>query len=177
MNYYVRYFDSETLVHTPEEVIDFLASLPDIEMTQQMADEIMEYASNDVGYPKRYKVRPRLYFIIIKTLAETMQDFKEKKALRQNDDPSSPGYQEQMRLKAKRCGWYEGEMDFKRVIVMPNGKCEYRDTVFVARCIADSAIDCYNRIAKHLMERIDQRSQLPSPKGEKFKYTFLGAAR
>ncbi len=31
---------------------------------------------------KRYKVRPRVYFIVIKTAAATMQDFKDKKALR-----------------------------------------------------------------------------------------------
>ena len=45
-------------------------------------DDIRDYAASDVCYPKRYKVRPRIYFIVIKTAAATMQDFKDKKALR-----------------------------------------------------------------------------------------------
>ena len=48
---------------------------PDIEA------DIRDYAASDVYYPKRYKVRQRVYFIVIKTTAATMMDFKQKKAL------------------------------------------------------------------------------------------------
>ena len=67
MNLYLRYFDSEVLVHNVEEALDFLSSIPDIQLTPELEDDIRNYAASDVFYPKRYKVRPRVYFIVIKT--------------------------------------------------------------------------------------------------------------
>ena len=84
MNLYLRYFDNEILVHSVKEAIDFLSSIPDIHMTPELEADIRNYALSDVYYPKRYKVRSRIYFIIIKTLAETMLDFKQKKAVHPN---------------------------------------------------------------------------------------------
>jgi hypothetical protein len=180
MNLYLRYFDSETLVPTVEDAIDFLASIPEIGMDDDLAEDIRAYAESDVFYPKRYKVRPRVYFIIIKTEAATMLDFKQKKALRstnQNDgrDTVAPAL---MRLTEVREGWYEGALDFKRVVLVPaTGKHEYRDTHFVARCKAASGQDCYNRIVEHLRDRVDGRSQFPSAKGKNFKFKFLGLCK
>ena len=82
MNLYIRYFDSEVLVHNADEALDFLSSIPEIQITRDLETDIRGYASNDIFYPKRYKVRPRVYFIVIKTEAETMEDFKNKKAVR-----------------------------------------------------------------------------------------------
>ena len=82
MNLYLRYFDRETLVSTVDEAIDFLKSIDEIEMTPDLEADIRDYVASDVFYPKRYKIHPRVYFIIIKTEAATMQDFKEKKAVR-----------------------------------------------------------------------------------------------
>ena len=173
MNYYLRYFDDEILVSTPDEAIDFLASISEINMTPEMEADVREYLESDVLYPKRYKVRPRIYFIIIKTEAATMQDFKDKKALR-HDAAASPKMSEQSRLNEENHGWYEGRIDFKRVVINHNGKCEYRDTAFVAQCVANSPMDCYNRIVDHLRSRVDSRSQFPSAKGKNFNYKFLG---
>ncbi len=50
-------------------------------MDAELEADIRDYAASDVCYPKRYKVRPRVYFIVIKTAAATMQDFKDKKAV------------------------------------------------------------------------------------------------
>ena len=81
MNLYLRYFDRETLVHTVDEAIAFLSEIEDVDMNRILEADIREYAASDVFYPKRYKVRPRIYFIIIKTEADTMKDFKDKKAV------------------------------------------------------------------------------------------------
>ena len=64
MNLYLRYFDRETLVPTVDEAIEFLSSIDEIEMNPLLEADIREYASSDVFYPKRYKVHPRVYFII-----------------------------------------------------------------------------------------------------------------
>lgn len=181
MNLYLRYFDKETLVQSVDEAIDFLSSIDEIGMNPMLEADIREYAASDVFYPKRYKIRPRVYFIIIKTEAATMLDFKEKKALRSNADAPvkdrsvSPVIQ---KLSEVHEGWYEGVMDFKRVLLVPGtGKFQYRDTHFVAQVKASSGLDCYNRIVDHLRERVDERSQFPSAKGKNFSFRYLGKAK
>lgn len=129
-------------------------------------------------FPKRYKVRPRVYFIIIKTTARTMQDFKDKKALHaveQMPDRRDPSVSAAMRLSEELPGWYEGSLDFKRVVLIPEtGKHEYRDTHFVADVKACSGRECYDRIVDYLRTIVDNRSQFPSAKGKNFHFTYLG---
>lgn len=179
MNLYLRYFDKETLVSNVDEALDFLHSIQDFTVTPEMEADIRSYAESDVFYPKRYKVRAHVYFIVIKTMANTMLEFKQKKAVRS----SAPGGSDRRtaadnimtRLSEEMPGWYEGELDFKRVVMVPStGKHEYRDTKFVARCKANSGIDCYNRIVEHLRGRVDSRSQFPSAKGKNFHFKYLG---
>lgn len=181
MNLYLRYFDNETLVHNVEEALDFLHSIPEIEVTPDLEADIRDYAQSEVFYPKRYKIRQRVYFIIIKTTAESMADFKQKKALHPNNAGPVQNKKDTVsnimnRLQEELPGWYEGTLDFKRVVMIPaTGKFEYRDTHFVARCKAMSGQDCYYRIVEHLKSRVDSRSQFPSAKGKNFHFTYLGA--
>jgi hypothetical protein len=180
MNLYLRYFDKEVLVSTVDEAISFLATIDDIGMNQELENDIREYVSSDVFYPKRYKVRPRVYFIIIKTEASTMQDFKEKKAVRPvaHEGKVASVSPVLMKLNEERFGWYECSIDFKRVLLVPGtNKFQYRDTHFVAQMKGYSGIDCYNRIVEHLRERVDERSQFPSAKGKNFRFTYLGMTK
>lgn len=189
MNFYLRYFDDEVLVYSADEAIDFLYSIPDIGMTPRMEDDVRAYLASDQAYPKRYKVRPHIYFIIIKTIAATMEDFKQKKALRgaatalasgepqdhANEPHDNDGGLIPVHLSQQVQGWYEGCLDFKRVLMIPaTGKFEYRDTHFVVRCKANSGLDCYNRMVDYLRERVDGRSQFPSPRGKSFYFKYLG---
>lgn len=106
-----------------------------------------------------------------------MADFKQKKALRGNAEGGTqqPSNSAVMKLNEERAGWYEGTLDFKRVVMVPStGKHEYRDTHFVVQCKANSGQDCYNRIVEHLRTRVDGRSQFPSAKGKNFKFKYLG---
>ena len=174
MNLYLRYFDREILVNNVDDAVAFLAEIDEIGMNPMLEQDIRDYVTSDVMYPKRYKVRPRIYFIIIKTDAASMQDFKDKRALHEGvaDKSASPVM---MRLNEERYGWYEGVLDFKRVQLVPGtGKFQYRDTHFVARCKASSGLECYNRIVDHLSQRVDSRSQFPSAKGKNFKFAYLG---
>ena len=182
MNLYLRYFDKETLAHNVDEALAFLRSIPEIGMNSNIESDIRDYVASDVFYPKRYKVRQRVYFIIIKTTAATMLDFKQKKALHSSPQQNMLGGDkrelpspEMMRLNEARPGWYEGSLDFKRVVMIPStGKHEYRDTHFVVQCKAMSGMDCYNRIVDHLRGRVDNRSQFPSAKGKNFHFKYLG---
>ena len=182
MNLYLRYFDKETLAHNVDEALAFLRSIPEIGMNSNIESDIRDYVASDVFYPKRYKVRQRVYFIIIKTTAATMLDFKQKKALHSSPQQNMLGGDKRelpstvmMRLNEERPGWYEGSLDFKRVVMIPStGKHEYRDTHFVVQCKAMSGMDCYNRIVDHLRGRLDNRSQFPSAKGKNFHFKYLG---
>ena len=178
MNLYLRYFNDETLVHDVEEALVFLSNLDEIEITPELEADLREYVESSDFYPKRYKVHSRQYFIVIKTEAETLQDFKDKKAVRQ---PAAGGNdskaQEQKRLQTILPGWYEGTLDFKRVVVNHLGKCEYRDTTFTAQCKAESIQDCYNRICDYLLTCVDKRSQFPAARGKNFHCHYLGAEK
>lgn len=168
------------MVNNVDDAIDFLCSIGEIGMNPVLEADVREYAASDVYYPKRYKIRPRVYFIIIKTEAATMLDFKEKRALH---NPAQDGREKivppvMSRLSEEQFGWYEGTIDFKRVLQVPGtGKFQYRDTHFVARCKANSGQECYNRIVDHLRQRVDSRSQFPSIKGKNFKFRYLGLCK
>lgn len=108
-----------------------------------------------------------------------MQDFKEKKAVKGANGNGTDRHLEAANvmnhLTEEVAGWYEGAIDFKRVVLIPStGKHEYRDTHFVANVKAESPIDCYRRIVEHLRDRVDSRSQFPSAKGKNFHYRYLG---
>ncbi|MCD8289357.1 MAG: hypothetical protein LUC49_03100 [Prevotella sp.] len=182
MNLYIRYFDHEALVTTVDEALEFLASVPDIRVDADMEADVRAYAANDMCYPKRYKVRPRAYFILIKTTATTMEDFKQKKAVNsmqmlKASRPGSPATK-LASLMETREGWYEGRLNFKRMVQKPQtGKYEYRDTAVVYQCKAVSGMDCYNRIVEHLKTKVNSRSQFPSAKGANFKFKYLGKCK
>ncbi len=180
MNLYIRYFDYEALTTSFDQAFDFLYSIDEIGMNPRIEQDVRDYMNSNVLFPKRYKVRSKVYFIMIKTTAHTMEEFKNhKKGQANGEEFISAAKQQQneilQHLNEERFGWYEGCMEFKRVVVNPNtGKCVYIDTRFIAQCKAMSAADCYNRLVDHLQQKVDSRSQFPSVKGKNFQYRFLG---
>lgn len=176
MNLYIRYFDDETLVHSVEEALHFLSSLDDMEITDEMVSELEKFMSSSAMYPKHIKVRARSFFIVIKTTAESMEEFKakgagqlklekaaQKEALASYDEPQP--------------GWYAARIVFKRVVTLPETqKCHYVDTTFVCKVKAESPHDCYDKVLGHLRDRqeVDVRSQFPSIKSGNFEWDYLG---
>lgn len=192
MNLYIRYFDDECVVSTVDQALEFIGRFPDFNITPQFVEDFRQYAEGPMPYPKRYKVRTRVYFIVIKTNAASLAEFKangkgvaENSEVSEGDAPVMPELSMRQRqkelmrshLQAERPGWYEASLDFKRVIYVPErDRYDYIDTTFAARLKAHSAQDCYDRIMDHLHSRgdIDPRSQFPSARGKNFRYTYLG---
>lgn len=177
MNLYIRYFDEECVVGSVDEAVDFLSSIPGITLDEYVVGDLRQYVAGSVHYPKRYKVRPRVYFIVIKTTANTLEEFKVHGGKVQM--PAGGGNNETVPLRATAdsVGWYEGRILFKRVISIPGtNKFQYKDTNFCARVKAHNAAECYNRIVTHLRQRedVDSRSQFPSMKGRNFTWKYLG---
>lgn len=185
MNIYARYFDHEAITQTFDQLIDFLTSLREIPITQELIEDLDEYVHGDSPYPKRYKVRPRIYFILIKTTANSMEEFKARRKENTEFAPAAPSYPQNYTphreyrtpLHEGREGWYLGQLNFKRVLLIPGTqKFQYRDTVFSAYVRANSPLHCYTRIVEHLKSRqdVDPRSQFPSAKGSNYTYEYLG---
>ena len=181
MNIYARYFDQDILVYSVEELIDFLSSIPDIHVTPELINDIHNYVEGDMPYPKRYKIRPRVYFILIKTTANTMEEFKtHRKQVTVTPPLDGEAFNKKefklSQLAEERQGWYKGHIAFKRVIQIPGtGKFQYQDTDFVALVKAFSGQDCYNKIVNHLKNRsdIDLGSQFPSARGQNYQFTYI----
>ena len=198
MNLYIRYFDDEVVVKSVDEALNFIAGIEGFNVTPQFEADFRQYVEGSMPYPKRYKVRTRVYFIVIKTTAESLEEFKANgKAAQEEKDFHDeylgeledglvgekprpflrPKDQALIRLNDEAPGWYEGVVNFKRVVRnLTTGKFDYVDTTFIARVKAYSGMDCYNRIIDHLRTRsdIDPRSQFPSAKGKNFQFTYLG---
>ena len=168
MNIYARYFDQDTLVYSFDELMDFLSSIPDIRITPELVEDVRNYVESDMPYPKRYKIRPRVYFILIKTTAESLSAFKanRKNPQEQTTSDNEPFNKKEIRigqLMEERKGWYKGTIIFKRVILIPETqKFQYQDTQFSALVYLKNRQD------------IDLRSQFPSSRGQNFRFVFMG---
>lgn len=178
MNLYIRYFDEENVVGSAQEAYDFLSSLPGVDLSTDFTGELQQYMDSQVPYPKRYKVRPRVYFIAIKTSAADLAEFKANGGKVQVQQPVEEHKVPSVQVNYNDMpGWYEGVITFKRVVPIPGTqKFQYLDTRFKARCKAHNASECYERLVDHLRSRsdIDPRSQFPSAKGKNFFCTYLG---
>lgn len=176
MNLYIRYFDDETLVGSVEEALNFLSSLDDVEVDEEMAAELEKFMASSAMYPKHIKVRARSFFIAIKTTASSMEEFKAKGA-NQNNVEKAAQKEAAAQYSKPQPGWYEAKITFKRVIFLTDiQKCHYFDTPFACKVKADSIQDCYDKVVGHLRGRedVDDRSQYPSIKSPNFEWKFLG---
>ncbi len=185
MNLYLRFFNEEVLVENVDQAIEFLSSIPEVNMDDALRNDILRYAESNNPYPKRFKVGPKVYFIIIKTTANTMEEFKAyaENAANAEQEPIPSRKEEReaqtSAMEKEAPGWYSAWMKFKRVVPMEGtNKFQYIDTEFEARLKAHSVADCYNRIVDHLRTRgdVDTRSQFPSARGRNFKAELLEPA-
>ena len=176
MNLYIRYFDEEALVYSVEEALDFLSSLDDVEITDEMINELEKFMNSSAMYPKHIKAHARSFFIAIKTTANSMEEFKAKGAGQIKMEKTAQ--KEAMAQYSKpQPGWYSAYVLFKRVVSFPETlKSHYVDTPFACKVKAESAQDCYDKVISHLRSRqdIDTRSQFPSIKSANFEWNFLG---
>lgn len=179
MNLYLRYFNDEVLVENADQAIDFLSQIPDVTLDDALCKDLIRYAESSNPYPKRFKISSKVYFIVIKTTAKTMEEFKAYQSeAATTDAPVETGKEMRTRTQAtEQPGWYQANIKFKRVLpVAGTNKFQYEDTEFEVKLKAHSVQDCYNRVVDHLRTRsdVDARSQFPSIRGRNFKAEFLG---
>ena len=190
MNLYLRFFNDEVLVENADQAIEFLTKLPEMKISDTISRELQQYAESNNPYPKRFKISPKVYFIVIKTTAQTMEEFKSYAENTATNTAADATLEEKPELhletgkaalartlSTERPGWYQATIKFKRVMsVEGTNKFRYVDTEFCARLKAYSVQDCYNRVIDHLRTRadVDPRSQFPSIRGRNFKADYQG---
>lgn len=183
MNLYIRYFAHETLAHNLEESLAFIESIGEFTVNESFSERINNFIESSSAYPMRLKVSYSNYILFLKTEAEDLEEFhileqKNKEEQEENKQTLADKKRQMMEaLNESTPGWYETNVLFKRVVIVPDTlKCQYVDTSFTAQVKAESAMDAYNRTISHLQHRddIDQRSQFPSVRSDAFSYKFLG---
>ncbi len=180
MNVYARFFDNEIVANSFDELWSFICGIEGLIVTEPLRLDVLEYVEGKYSYAKRFKVNTRSYFILIKTTATTLQEFKENA----NKDSSITKMDLEKEkenfariINERNVGWYMATLLFKRVVPQEvTGKFQYINTEFSAKLKACSIQDCYDRVITHLKSRedVDPRSQFPSIKGHNFIAHFQG---
>lgn len=182
MNLYLRYFDDEVVVSSAEEGYRFLCAATNEELDIKHLDNLTSYMESTANFTKRFKIRPRVYYVGIKTDAADISEFKQRGQILAEERAIKAANGEQTvsrmsRFAEEQPGWYEGKLLFKRVVFnIDTSRNEYIDTEFSAIVKAHSIEDLYGRLCDYLHTRpdIDPRSQLPSIKGHNFQYEYIG---
>lgn len=180
MNYYVRYFDSEGVCPTPQELVEFVSGIPQILMTEELSDAIYKFCEDKTSFPRHFRLPNKNTFIVIKTTASSLEEFKLRGA-NGGVVPVDGAKEEKDRKRASAdeiCpGIYEVNIGFRRAIVNPEThKCSFVEESFVAEMQAQTQRDCYEAVLDYLKNHpdIDSRSQYPSIRSSNFTVKLVG---
>lgn len=177
MNYYARYFDSEGVLPSPQDLVDFIGSIPQITMTEELSDAILKFCSDKTSFPRHFRLPNKNTFIVIKTNAATLDEFKTRGAnggampVEENNVPKQTAADE------IRPGKYDVKMTFRRAVVNPETrKCFFVEETFGVEMLAQSQRQCFDVVIDYLKNHpdVDSRSQYPSIRSSNFQATLVG---
>ena len=172
MNYYARYFDTENVLKTPEELVAFLAGIPGLDMDNDLAQQIYAFCDEQTNQPRHFRLPNRKTFIVIKTTSPSLQEFKARGA----NGGISTLQQQRSSYQDIVPGIYSVTYRFRRAVVDPaTGKCLYSDEKFKAEVKAESQQECYEKVVDYLRNHpdVEPRSQFPGIKGSAFKAELI----
>lgn len=175
MNYYARYFDSEGVFPTPEDLVDFISSIPQILMTDELSDAIHKFCTDKTSFPRHFRLPNKNTFIVIKTNASTLDEFKTRGA-NGGIVPEEPKEVKHTAADEIRPGMYSVCINFRRAIVNPETrKCSFVDEIFEAEMLAQSQRQCFDVVVDYLKNHpdVDIRSQYPSIRSSNFKAVLI----
>ncbi len=175
MNYYARYFDSEGVFHTPQALVDFIASIPQIIMTQDLAAAMLKFCEDKTSFPRHFRLPNKHTFIVIKTNASSLDEFK---TIGANGGvlPAEAREARNTAVDELRPGKYRVCITFRRAVVNPETrKCVFVEEPFEVEMLAQSQRQCYDVVMEHLRNHpdLDARSQFPSIRSANFSATLL----
>lgn len=174
MNYYARYFDSEGVFNTPQALVDFIASIPQIMMTDELAGAIYKFCEDKTSFPRHFRLPNKHTFIVIKTNASSLDEFK---TIGANGGvlPAEAKENKNAAVDELRPGKYHVCITFRRAVVNPEtAKCTFVEEPFEAEMLAQSQRQCYDEVIDYLKNHpdLDSRSQFPSIRSVNFTATL-----
>ena len=175
MNYYARYFDSEGVFETPELLVEFISSIPQIVMTEELSDAVLKFCADKTSFPKHFRLPNKNTFIVIKTTAASLEEFKTRGANGGNI-PAEPKEPKPTVADEIHPGLYDVSIAFRRAIVNPETrKCSFVEEVFEVEMLAQSQRQCFDVVTEHLKNHpdVDPRSQYPSIRSSNFKAVLI----
>lgn len=175
MNYYARYFDSEGVFPTPQALVDFISSIPQITMTEDLSDAIFQFCADKTSFPRHFRLPNKSTFIVIKTNASSLSEFKTRGA-NGGVIPSEKKDVVRTPLDDIKEGLYDVSMTFRRAVVNPDTrKCGFVDENFRVEMHAESPRQCFETVLDYLKRHpeVDPRSQFPSIRSSNFKARLL----
>lgn len=174
MNYYARYFNSEGVFNTPQALVDFIESIPQITMTDELAGAILKFCEDKTSFPRHFRLPNKHTFIVIKTNASSLDEFK---AIGANGGVLPEAKETRNTpVDELRPGKYHVSITFRRAIVNPETrKCVFVEETFEVEMLAQSQRQCYDVVIEHLKNHpdLDARSQFPSIRSTNFTATLL----
>lgn len=175
MNYYARYFDSEGVFPSPQALVDFISSIPQISMTEELSEAILSFCADKTSFPRHFRLPNKNTFIVIKTNASSLDEFKTRGA----NGGVIPNENKESKVTSAdeiRPGIYNVQMIFRRAIVNPETrKCSFVEDNFEVEMLAQSQRQCFEVVLEHLKNHpdVDPRSQYPSIRSSNFTATLI----
>lgn len=175
MNYYARYFDSEGVFSSPQDLVDFISSIPQIMMTEELSDAIRKFCADKTSFPRHFRLPNKSTFIVIKTTANSLDEFKTRGA---NGGTMQVEVKDSKVMTAEeiRPGMYDVRINFRRAIVNPETrKCSFVEEEFCVEMFAQSKRHCFDAVLDYLKNHpdVDSRSQYPSIKSSNFSAILI----
>lgn len=175
MYYYTRYFDSEGVFESPQLLVEYISSIPQITMTEELSDAVLKFCTDKTSFPRHFRLPNKSTFIVIKTTATSLEEFKTRGANGGNNasEPKEPKCSVADEIHP---GLYDVSMVFRRAIVNPETrKCSFVEETFEAEMLAQSQRQCFDVVMEHLKNHpdVDPRSQYPSIRSSNFSATLL----
>ena len=175
MYYYARYFDSEGVFETPQMLVEFIAGIPQITMTEELSDAVLKFCTDKTSFPRHFRLPNKNTFIVIKTTATSLEEFKTRGANGGNTT-TEPKEAKTTAADEIHPGLYDVSMVFRRAIVNPETrKCSFVEETFEAEMLAQSQRQCFEVVIEHLKNHpdVDSRSQYPSIRSSNFKAELI----
>ncbi len=144
-------------------------------MTAELEAAILKFCEEKTSYPRHFRLPNKHTFIVIKTNATSLEEFKTVGAnggVRSTEDkePKTSAVDE------VHPGTYRVSLTFKRAVVNPTGrKCIFVDETFEVEMQAQCQRQCYETVLDYLKQHpdIDERSQYPSIRSANFSAVLV----
>jgi tetratricopeptide (TPR) repeat protein len=142
---------------------------------EELSDAVLKFCTDKTSFPRHFRLPNKNTFIVIKTTATSLEEFKTRGANGGNTT-TEPKEAKTTAADEIHPGLYDVNMTFRRAVVNPETrKCCFVEETFEAEMLAQSQRQCFEVVIEHLKNHpdVDSRSQYPSIRSSNFKAELI----